>query len=134
MGQIIDIVLPVFGLLGIGYLVARIGLLGESVAQGLTTYVFYVAIPLLIFRLIVNAPAPEASAWGLLAAYFTGVAVAWAAASLIGRYGMGRDARLAAIMGVGAGYSNTVLLGLPLVLTAFGDAGAIPFLDRKSVV
>ncbi|MHA1524894.1 MAG: AEC family transporter [Alphaproteobacteria bacterium] len=127
MDQIIDIVLPVFGLLAVGYLAARLGLLSDAVAEGLTKYVFYVAIPLLIFRSIVNAPAPQTSPWGLLLAYFTGAAVAWAAATIIGRFAMGREPRLAAIMGLGAGYSNTVLLGLPLVLITFGDAGAIPF-------
>ena len=127
MGQIIDIVLPVFGLLAVGYLAARLGLLSDTVANGLTTYVFYVAIPLLIFRSIVTAPAPSTAPWGLLVAYFTGAAVAWIAATLIGRYAMGREPRLAAIMGLGSGYSNTVLLGLPLVLITFGEAGAIPF-------
>src|SRR5690606_6877883 len=38
----------------------------------------------------------------------------------------GRPGRAAVIMGFSAAQSNIVLMGIPLVLTAYGEAGAVP--------
>ncbi|WP_430514016.1 AEC family transporter [Pannonibacter phragmitetus] len=48
--QILTIVVPVFVLVGLGYLAARTGLLSQSVGEGLGQFVFVVAIPSLIFK------------------------------------------------------------------------------------
>ena len=48
--RISDIVLPVFGVIAFGYVCAWTGLLRERVAEGVSDYVYTIAIPLLIFR------------------------------------------------------------------------------------
>ena len=54
MGVVLGIVLPVFGLIGIGYLVARAGLLNCAALQGLTNYTFLIAFSALLFRAMRN--------------------------------------------------------------------------------
>lgn len=55
MGQVLSVVLPVFGLIGIGAAVAWTKLLGRTTGDALSEFVFAVAIPLLIFRIMATA-------------------------------------------------------------------------------
>jgi len=133
MQSLANIVLPVFGLLAVGYAAGWVRLLPEVAVTGLSTYVFNLAVPLLIFRTVGAGSLPDVSPWAFWAAYFLGVAGTWGLASLIARFVLGADLLRAGIGGCAASYSNTLLLGLPLVLTAFGDAGAIPLFLLLSV-
>jgi predicted permease len=58
-------------------------------------------------------------------AYFSGIAVNFALAWAFSRKVFTASIEEAAIMGMGAIFSNTVLLGLPLIYGAFGDEGLV---------
>jgi malonate transporter and related proteins len=124
--RIADIVLPVFGVIAFGYVCAWTGLLRERVAEGVSDYVYTIAIPLLIFRTLAEAKLPEVSPWGYWGAYFAGAAVAWAIAQILSVVAFGRHKREAIVHGVTSAQSNIVLVGIPLVLSAVGEAGAVP--------
>jgi malonate transporter and related proteins len=126
MLDIAAVVAPVFGLIGLGFLVARLGLLTERVGDGLAEYVFVLAIPFLLFRTIVEADLPDALPWTYWIAYFSGVAVVWAIATLVGRRLFGRGEGEGVVFGFAAGQANTVMVGVPLILKAFGEAAAAP--------
>src|SRR3546814_8245092 len=50
MQSILETVLPIFGLVFCGYVVGRKGWMSEEAIKGLNTFVFYFAIPALLFR------------------------------------------------------------------------------------
>ncbi|HQF32010.1 MAG TPA: AEC family transporter, partial [Hyphomicrobiales bacterium] len=133
MQQIVDVILPVFGLIAIGYLTAATRLLSENVGDALGDFVFTIAVPLLIFRTLATADFAGAAPWPLWIAYFTGVAVSWGLALAVIRLGFGRDARAGVIAGVSSSFSNLVLVGTPLVMTAFGEEGLVPIFLVVSV-
>ena len=124
MNQIVTIILPVFGLIGIGYAIAWLKLLPENSDRALADFCFVIAIPLLIFRILATADFSGGSPIHLWLAYYGGFAVVWVAGTLVVRRLFGRDARTGVVAGVSAAFPNTVLLGIPLVYTAYGDAGA----------
>jgi malonate transporter and related proteins len=124
--RISDIVLPVFGVIAFGYACAWTGLLRERVAEGVSDYVYTVAVPLLIFRTLAEARLPDVSPWGYWGVYFFGAAVAWAIAQTLSVMAFGRDKREAIVHGLTSAQSNIVLVGIPLVLSAVGEAGAVP--------
>ncbi len=126
MDKIATIVLPVFGLIGIGYLVAWSKILDESRGQALADFVFVIAIPLLILRVLATADFAGTSAWRLWLPFFTVFAISWAAGTTLIRRLFGRDARAGLVAGLAASYGNTTLVGIPLVLAAYGAAGAVP--------
>ncbi|MEW5423642.1 AEC family transporter [Amorphus sp. 3PC139-8] len=130
---LIGVILPVFGLIGIGYLVVWVGLIGEEVGDALTDFVFKVSLPLLLFRTLATVGWPDESPWPFWLAYFSGVAVVWWLSGAIIRRGFGRDARAAVVAGMSAGYSNIVLLGVPVVNQAYGDEGLVVILVLVSV-
>ncbi len=55
MDQILTIVIPVFGLIGLGYAAAWTRILGQAASDALSEFVFVIAIPVLVFRIMANA-------------------------------------------------------------------------------
>ena len=123
MGAIIDIVLPAFCLIGFGYVIARLNYLGEPVGDALADFVFKVAVPVLLMRSIATAEFGENNPWFFALAYFMAIAVVWLVAMALIRFVFKRGARAAVIAGLGASYSNLILLGIPLTERAFGEPG-----------
>jgi len=126
MQQIVAIVLPVFALIGIGYALAATRLLSVSADDALSEFVFVVAIPLLILRIVVTADFAGASAWRLWVPFFGSFAISWILGTMLIRRLFARDARAGLVAGLAAGYGNTTLIGIPLVLAAFGNDGSVP--------
>lgn len=126
MSELISIVLPTFGLIGLGWFAGQLKLLGPRAGDGLSDYVFLLAVPSLIFRTLAEGATPSENPWGYWAAYFGGVVVVWTIAMILATRAFGRDRREAAVHGFSAAQSNTVLVGVPLILNVYGDAGAIP--------
>ncbi len=133
MSEVAQIVLSIFGLIGIGYALVRSGYLSQDVGDGLAEFVFSVAIPVLLFRTLAEADFHGASPWGLWAGYFGGAAAAWILSHRMIRRVFGRDARAGVVAGVSASFANTVMLGIPLIQHAFGEAGMVSILIIISV-
>lgn len=126
MMDLASVVLPVFLLMAIGYGAARFGLLDRRAGDGLSEFVFTIATPALVLRTMMGATLPAQQPWGYWAAYFLGVAVVWAASMALARWTFGGDYRQSVVAGFAAGQANTVLVGIPLILKAYGEEGAVP--------
>jgi malonate transporter and related proteins len=120
------IVLPIFIIIAAGYMAAATGLLRDRVADGLSDFVFVIAIPVLLFRTMATAALPEAQPVFYWLAYFASLGVVWLSATLLARRVFGISGQELPIAGFTAAQSNTVFVGIPLILRAFGDAGAVP--------
>lgn len=125
MDQIVEIVLPVFGLIALGYAIAALGVLGRETGEALSDFVFVVAIPVLVFRTLATAVFGGESPWGLWIGYFSIFAVMWVLGTLVIRRLFGRDARSGVVAGISTAYGNTVLVGIPLAIAAYGNDGAV---------
>ncbi len=120
------VVLPVFGLIALGYLARWTKLLRETTGEGLSDFVFVLAVPCLLFRTLAKADVPQTQPWGYWIAYFTGLAIVWALAMLIASRVFARKGPELVVSGFAAAQSNTVFVGVPMILKAYGDAGAVP--------
>jgi malonate transporter len=122
----LSIVLPVFGLILCGYLVGRTRLLSVDGVKGLTNFVFYVAMPALLFRALATLQHPGTVEVDILFAYYGSVFVIYAVAMAISRFVFRHGFEEQAMLGMSATFSNSVLLGIPVALAAFGDAALLP--------
>lgn len=120
------IVLPVFGLIGLGYVARWVKLVRETTGEGLSDFVFVLAVPCLLFRTLAKADIPLAQPWGYWIAYFTGLGIVWALAMLAASRLFQRRGPELVVSGFAAAQSNTVFVGVPMILKAYGDAGAVP--------
>ena len=123
MPPFVETILVVFTLIALGYLAAVFRLLKPATGDGLADFVFTIAVPLLLFRILATAEFDHGAPWALWAAYFTSVLVTWTTAHFIIRAGFGRDARSGVVAGVTSGFSNLVLLGLPFMTGVYGEEG-----------
>lgn len=125
MSETLIVIVSIFGLIGLGYAAARVGLLSAEVGERLAEFVFTLAIPLLLFDTLATADLHGVSPWRIWAAYFIPFAIVWVVAHLAIVHVFGRDQRAGIVAGGAAAYSNTVLVGIPLMQVALGDAGLV---------
>ncbi len=128
MQATLEIVLPVFGMVLCGYLVGRTPLLTAEGIRGINNFVFWVAIPALLFRSMSTLRIPETVDFAIIPAYFLSCGLVFASGLLVARKGLALKFDEAAIFGMGSTFGNMVLLGLPLVLLAFGEQGLLAML------
>ncbi|MER8746709.1 AEC family transporter [Mesorhizobium sp. M1004] len=123
MSPLTETVLFVFSLVALGYVTGLTGYLKPASGDGISEFAINVAMPLLLFRTMVNSDFHGVAPWSLWGAYFAAVAMTWAAGHLVTTRIFGRDARTGIVGGVSSSFSNVVLLGIPFVLGVFGSSG-----------
>ena len=122
MSALFSIVLPVFAVIGLGYWVKRRAWLSDQAENDFSWWVYYVAVPPLLFLAMAQTPATVLIQWRFLAAYVAGTVVLWGLIAMIARpWVQGFESRW--LLGLGGTFSNSVYLGIPLVQTAFGWQG-----------
>jgi malonate transporter and related proteins len=117
---LIDVILPVFLVIGLGYLVSWRKLLGDSSVDGLMMFTQNVGIPLLLFRAIWTLDLSTSFSVPLLVSYYTGSTFCFFAGLLGGRYLFKRDWQDSVTIGFCCLFANSVLLGLAITERAFG--------------
>lgn len=120
------VVLPVFLLIGAGFLAVRTGVFSASAVDGLMVYTQSFAVPCLLFRGIVDLDLGAVFNPGLLVSFYTGATIAFAIAVALERRLFRRRPGEAVAIGFGALFSNSVLLGLPIMERAYGAASLAP--------
>jgi predicted permease len=113
---------PLFLLVLVGYVLVRWGRWDKTVSDALTRFVFAVAVPALLFRLMTGfSRLPPVDA-RLLIAYFGGSLVVFLVARLVTWRLFDLDGSAQSVFGVGTIFSNNLLLGVPLAKTLLGEA------------
>jgi len=121
MLHLLQVVLPVFLVTGVGYLATRTAYLTESQIDGLNRFAQTVAIPCLLFRAAMELDLGTVFRPGLLLSYYTGSATVFFLGILGARLIFKRRPGEAVAIGFGALYSNSVILGIPIASRAFGE-------------
>jgi malonate transporter len=126
MSAILNIIAPVFALILVGYTVARTPKWTPDATRYFNNFVFYVALPTLLFGKLASGEAFEGVEPLIVAAYFGGGLISMILLMVFSRLVFDLSGEERALMGMSAGFSNTVLLGLPLIVLTFGDASLGP--------
>ncbi|TYB87654.1 AEC family transporter [Oceaniovalibus sp. ACAM 378] len=120
MQSLIDVILPVFLVIGFGYFAVWRGLFSDSSVDGLMKFTQNFAIPCLLFRAISTLDLGQEFDLGLLLAFYGGATSGFLAGLLGARFIFGRDWADSVAFGFAGLFSNSVLLGLPIAERAFG--------------
>ncbi|RVT86926.1 AEC family transporter [Rhodobacteraceae bacterium CCMM004] len=120
MAALLDVILPVFLVIGAGYLAVWRGLFSEAGVDGLMKFTQNFAIPCLLFRAIAGLDLGAGFSVPLLASFYAGATAGFLAGLLGARFLFGRPWEDAVAIGFGGLFSNSVLLGLPISERAFG--------------
>ncbi len=126
MGDLLGVILPVFLVLGAGYFAVKRELFSESGVEGLMKFTQSFAIPCLLFRAIAELDLGTYFTPSVLIAYFVPAISMFFLAMVLSRAFFGRPWQDNAAIGFACLYSNTVLLGLPIIERAYGEEALDP--------
>jgi malonate transporter and related proteins len=122
----LDLAAPYFILVLVGYALSRSGRFKKSVSDALASFVFAVAIPSLLFRMMSDPSRLPPFDAKLLIAFFGGCFVTFVVGRIVSKSMFGLDGVGQSIFGLGGIFSNNVLLGIPLAKVILGDAALPP--------
>ncbi len=131
MNAILDIIVPVFGLVLLGWGIGRTKLLSPEGLRGLTGVTFYALFPALLFSSMAKVRIQTLDPQILLVFFGSALAI-FAVLLLLGRTVGLRlgDRSMFALSGT---FSNGVGIGIPFITYAFGEKGLVPLLMIISV-
>ncbi len=116
---------PLFTLVAIGYAPMRWLRWPQSIAEALTRFVFSIALPAMLFRMMSDfSRLPPVDA-RLLVAFFGSCLIVFGIGRLVAWRWLRLDGVAQSVFALGGVFSNNVLLGIPLAKTTLGDA-ALP--------
>ncbi|APX89278.1 malonate transporter [Brevirhabdus pacifica] len=122
MGAALEVILPVFLLLGFGYAAVWRGLFAEEQVDGLMRFVQVFAVPALLFRGISTLDMGLLLDGPLMLSFYAGATVAFIIGILGSRLLFGRPWEDSVAIGFCCLFSNSLLLGLPITERAYGTA------------
>ena len=121
------VVAPVIAVIAMGYGAAWCGVFSEDNVATLNRFVFTLAAPALLFRNVALTDFPDDLSIGLWVSYYAPMLAIMALGFFIGRlFFPARAPAEYVLLGFGACFSNTVMLGIPIILTAFGPGAGLP--------
>jgi malonate transporter and related proteins len=123
---IVEVITPVFGIVLIGWLAARFHAINEAATRGLSLFAFNFAIPAMLLRTLAQTKLPAQPEWRFVLAYFSGAFAVFGLGAVTAATVLQRRGAEPSIFGISAAFSNTTILGIPIVLRAYGDAAAVP--------
>ncbi|WP_237213586.1 AEC family transporter [Falsiroseomonas oryziterrae] len=125
MAAVLEVVAPVFLLVALGWAAARWRILDEAAFRGLTLFVFGLASPALLFA---GGSKPHEGGAGAALALVGGSVILYAICVV----GARRIARMnladAALFGLACVFGNSVMMGIPIIVAAYGEPGVPPLL------
>jgi len=124
---VVSALLPVVFLIAIGFIAVRSGLVRVEGNKDLSDLVFSVLTPALLFRTMSTVHVEQLN-FRPLAMYFAAVLLLFMGVFV----GKGRTHR-AAVLALACTFSNTVMIGIPLISLAYGQAGVVTLLTLVSV-
>lgn len=126
MAEISGLVLPFFGLIFLGYLTARLVRQPADAMGWLNTFIIYLALPALFFKLVSATPFEQLARFDFV---LTSVATTYLIFGLVfctGRFLLRNSLAESTVQGLAGAYGNIGYMGPGLALLALGEPAAVP--------
>lgn len=120
MSALINVLLPVFLIIGVGFISAKFKWLPSSAVDGVMLFTQKFAIPCLLFNAMVNIEIGNYFNFLLLVSYFIPSLIGFFLGILISRSLLKYSLEKSVVIGFCCLYSNSLMLGLPIMEQAYG--------------
>lgn len=121
MSAIVNIIIPIFALIALGYLAVRLRLYPAEGVRGLVALVNNFLTPALLFQSMLHADFGTAFNWYVILPFYAGALVCFIVGAVVAKRVFRDKPGESISSGFAATFSNTVLLGIPILQRAFGD-------------
>lgn len=126
MIDILNLALPYFGVVFIGFACGKLKRLPDAGLAWMNFFLLYVSLPALLFGIMARTPFSELNNPPFLVATTLSTILAFALALLVGRLIGGLSLREATMAGLAGGYGNIGYMGPGLALAVLGTKAAAP--------
>ncbi|HZH27804.1 MAG TPA: AEC family transporter [Azospirillaceae bacterium] len=126
MSIVLNVVLPVFGIILAGVVMGRTRLLGDGASDALNRFVYWAALPPVVFLGTARTPIVEFLNWPFLGTFVGGMLAVYAMAAVSAAVLHRSRPDVASLQALNACFSNTGYMGIPLFLAAFGPDRIAP--------
>ena len=109
-----------------GYGASKLNWVKESTVDGLSDFTYHFAVPVMLVQTISRSSLPDQVPWAFLFSYYGASFSVMTLGFLSCRTLLRRDFRDSTMHGFTSTFPNTVLLGIPVVLMAFGEEATVP--------
>ena len=126
MIEVLNLALPFFGLIVIGFVCGRIKQIPDTALGWMNFFIVYVSLPALFYRILAQTPLDQLAQidfiFATTLATFWAFAVSFAIGMVIRKGNIGESA----IAGLAGGYGNIGYMGPGLALATLGQQAAVP--------
>jgi malonate transporter and related proteins len=126
MLDVINLALPFFGLIGLGFAFGKLKQIPDEGLAWMNFFIIYVALPALFYRIVAQTPLEQLANPRYVVATTLGTLIAYAIGFAIGFLMLGRQLALATMAGLAGGYGNIGYMGPGLALATLGPEAAAP--------
>ncbi|SET70776.1 hypothetical protein SAMN05421676_10713 [Salinibacillus kushneri] len=126
MDLIINVIIPIFTIILCGYLAGRLKLVSVVGAQALNNFVYYFALPALLFYSLSTTPIEQITNWPFISLNLVVALICFLTAVILAKKLFKKSLPDASMYGMAVSYGNTGFLGIPFVVAAFGEKAAVP--------
>ena len=120
MLDIIYVILPIFALMGLGYVAVLKRLYPAEGVKALIAFVNNFATPCLLFHSISTSDFRSAFNLSIIGPFYLGAFICFALGIFIARHAFGNRPGESVAAGFSGTFTNTVLVGLPILTRAYG--------------
>lgn len=121
----LSVTLPIYLLIGLGYLSVRLDWFGKAEMRVFGRFVVQFALPALVFQALAQRRFAEILNPSYLLAYTLGSLAVMGPAWLVARRVQRRSAGYSALFAMGASFPNSGFVGYPIVLQLLGPVAAV---------
>ena len=126
MFQVAGLVLPLFGLVFLGYIAGRIKKIPLEGLAWLNFFLIYIALPALFFTLLAETPVSEFANGAFLFNTTLGTLLIFILSFSIAKFLTRAAIPSATVQGFAGAYGNIGYMGPPLAIAAFGPEAGVP--------
>lgn len=126
MGIILSALFPTFAILAIGFLSEKFNVLGENSAKVLTRYVYYFALPSVLFVSMASEPLSKSLNLPFIYAFTLSSLIIYIIGFLGSIFFKPANIRIASMRALAVSSPNTAYMGIPVLFSLFGNQAISP--------
>jgi len=119
------IIAPIFTIMMVGFLMGRTNIFpeGSGAARTLNTFVWYVAIPALIFKLLATNRVPSIEEFEIVLGYYLVLYILYFSSAFIVAPRLNISNKESGIFAFSCSFGNLGFIGIPIILGTLGENG-----------
>ena len=131
--EVFHIVFPILLIPLAGFVTVKKGLLTQADGDSIAKFTFSFLIPALLFISMAQMKIPQDMNWNFLSAYYLAVLIVYLLGLGLGFLLFNFSPVEQSVFAIGASYSNTTVVGIPVCVYALGEDALLPLFVLVSI-